>query len=140
MSRKFEIRHTGRPFGPCEPLCDEDFRYVEAAFETLQEARDYIAVNPVRSQNGWWDHHHIFPTVDVKMRSDFRCDGCGRDTTKRYVWRADTRDLFVCSFCDGCQRRIDQMQPGDADFDQFYANRPFGTVPWPADTAVLPTL
>lgn len=66
MSNKYpyEVRSTGRPFGPCEKMDDDDFTTLSrhttytAAVRALNAAR--ADDRRVCGQNAWSDHFRVF--------------------------------------------------------------------------------
>ena len=122
MKKKFEIRHTGRPFGPYEPMGDDDFQFTVSAHATLLAARKRLSVinaenAEVWGQNAWGDHYRIFATEDVRMTSqcatnrtwvypnDDTNDGsytaeCSNRC--RFIWPAESSEPITERFCPEC--------------------------------------
>lgn len=125
MRKKWSIRYTGRPFGPCERLDDSDYIHEYSKHSTLlaaQKAIDRLNQQETAAwgQNAWGDHNAIFALEDIPMVARFRCDGCGNETEHRYTWLRNTSRPRLPDYCPTCEERLHKMKPGDADFDLWY--------------------
>ncbi len=104
------LRHTGRPFGPCEKLEPDDFKFLVSNHTTLSAARkrerqERADMRRVCGPNAWDNHYYVFPLKPTQMRVEAECPTCGRTHMVRYVWQPGEfdpgNDLWI-SKCPRC--------------------------------------
>lgn len=110
---KWELRSTGRPYGPCEQLDDDDFsrlsRHTTLSAARKAEQAERADMRRICGPNAWNDHYAIFPVGDTPMWADVECPICYAQHRIRYTWHANQRDplamerladdVRVCSAC-----------------------------------------
>lgn len=108
---KWEVRSTGRPFGPCEKL--EAHHYsLYSRHTTLSAARKaahaaYAEMQRYCGPHAWSDHFCVFPAVPMKMVGAATCGVCGKERRVSYVWQPEEFDPWSRlrdSLCEMCRR------------------------------------
>jgi hypothetical protein len=99
-TQKFEVRHTGRPFGPAEMIEDRHFKRVASRHATLSAARK--AVRRYRGEmaqhcgpSAWDNHYAIFALKATSLRATNYCYHCHAEITRTADWPAGTREPWI---------------------------------------------
>lgn len=102
---RFEIRSTGRPFGPCEPLSDGDFQYSISRHTTLSAARKQLrresAEMHVRCGTGslaaWDDHYALFAIRATRLTQE--CEICEHPFSTEWLAGSTAPHESLCPEC-----------------------------------------
>jgi len=78
-SYRFQLQHTGRPFGPSETIPDGAWREVSkhTTFQAARKARAsvYAAMTSASGVNAWDDHYRIVALRDTGLTFNYFCLG-----------------------------------------------------------------
>lgn len=126
MKNKYEIRSTGRPFGPAEALEPVDFKFFLSRHATISAAEKklskyYGEMRKGCGQNAWDNHFSIFAVAPVSIEFTGYCPHCGWDWTVNKKFQpkeiienpeipnhncdCEGRGGIICT-CQGCQNRL----------------------------------
>lgn len=111
-THKFEVKHTGRPFGPSERLEADDYTTI-SRHTTLSAARKRLnsekaEMRRICGPNAWSDHFAVMPLVDTNMQGTAECYVCYKPVTIKYTWYAGTLNPWLDKLpaeCPSCKER-----------------------------------
>lgn len=96
---KFELQHTGRPYGPCERIPDRAWKPISkhTTYSAAQKAmaRHERDMRRVLGPSAWDDHMTIVPLRDTTLYATWYCNACGRPITRSAPWPAHTRAPYI---------------------------------------------
>lgn len=84
MKARFEVQHTGRPYGPCERIPESRWQRI-STHATLSAARKRLLTEKREmrrtcGQGAWSDHFRVAAAAAVAETITFEC-GCSRTYT-----------------------------------------------------------
>lgn len=131
----WELRSTGRPFGPSEGLDDDDFtllsRHTTYSAAVKAESREYGDMKRACGQNAWSDHFAVFPLRNMAMQAGVECPICYTQHTIKYMWPANQRNPLAMERladdvrdCPACRERRRDMNEHQRRED-FYTHNPY---------------
>lgn len=111
------LKHTGRPFGPCEKMSVSDFKFEISRHRTYGTAR--IAMSKIKTSDNsdgfkWWDHANVFPLRPHNMTAMIECLICGEEHRVRFTWNPDEVSPLLSledKPCPSCRERRAGMTP-----------------------------
>ena len=110
---KYAVMATGRPFGPCEPTTESDFRHTvsrHTSYNAAARALDrQFGEMHARCGPGAWDNHYtIFALRAIQWTTELRCNVCLQPRRYDYTWEPGEEPAMP-ETCPECEERQQGM-------------------------------